>query len=88
MGSSSSSGLGGFGGRGNQGGSGSGGQGPQQPQNIYMEMSLRLLEYKGIEDAAEHIHKCEILWRAKGITTSERKASQFSTTLQVCTQMV
>ncbi|KAH9296815.1 hypothetical protein KI387_028497 [Taxus chinensis] len=85
MGSSSSGGSGGFGGRGNQGGSGSGGQGPQQPQNIYMEMSLHLLEYRGIEDAAEHIHMCEILWHMKGIMASECKASQFTTTLQART---
>ncbi|KAH9304493.1 hypothetical protein KI387_008897, partial [Taxus chinensis] len=82
IGSSGSGGSGGFGGRGNTGGSGSGGQGPHQPQNIYMEMSLHLLEYRGIEDVVEHVHMCEILWHAKGITTSERRASQFSTTLQ------
>ncbi|KAH9299718.1 hypothetical protein KI387_031400, partial [Taxus chinensis] len=52
-----SSGLGGSsgsGGKGNIVGFGSGGQGPHQPQNIYMEMSHRLPEYRGIEDATDH----------------------------------
>ncbi|KAH9327541.1 hypothetical protein KI387_007719, partial [Taxus chinensis] len=64
---------GGSGGRGYIGGSGSGGQGPQQPQNIYMEISLHLPEYRGIEDVAKHVHMCEILWCAKGIMVAERK---------------
>ena len=45
-------------------------------------MSLHLLEYRGIEDEADHVHMCEILWHAKGIKALEHKTSQFSTTLQ------
>ncbi|KAH9331382.1 hypothetical protein KI387_003490, partial [Taxus chinensis] len=54
IGGSSFGGSSGSGGIGNIGGSGSGGQGLQQPQNIYMEMSLHLLKYRGIEDVTEH----------------------------------
>ncbi|KAH9311562.1 hypothetical protein KI387_026597, partial [Taxus chinensis] len=46
IGGSSFSGSGSSEGRGNPEGSGSGGQGLQQPQNIYMEMSLHLPEYR------------------------------------------
>ncbi|KAH9296494.1 hypothetical protein KI387_040082, partial [Taxus chinensis] len=78
---SGSSGSGGGGNTGGNQGSGSSGQGPQ-PHQVFYEMSLHLPNYKGVEDATEHVHKCELLWRAKGITTQERKASQFATTLQ------
>ena len=50
-----------------------------------MEMSLRLPEYRGIEDAIKHVHMCEILWCTKGITDFEHKECHFITTLQVCT---
>ncbi|KAH9292531.1 hypothetical protein KI387_042279, partial [Taxus chinensis] len=86
-GSGGSSGLGGSGGGGNtcgSSGSESGGKGlhPHQSHQVYYEMSLHLPEYRGIEDVTEHVHKCELLWCTKGITTSDRKASQFATTLQ------
>ncbi|KAH9300467.1 hypothetical protein KI387_012050 [Taxus chinensis] len=81
---SRSGGFGGSGGGGNIRGSRSSGHGPHQPQNIYMEMSLHLPEYRGIEDVTEHVHMCEILWHTKGITASECKANMgFQITLRI-----
>ncbi|KAH9328327.1 hypothetical protein KI387_000435 [Taxus chinensis] len=80
-GGSGSSGSGGGGNtRGNRG-TGSGGQGPQPPPQVFFEMSLHLLDYSGIEYATEHVHKCEMLWRVKGITTQDRKAKSICNNL-------
>lgn len=79
-GPSGSGGSGGGNTRGNQGSSL--GQGPQPPPQVFFEMSLHLPDYRGIEDVVEYVHKCEFLWGTKGITTPERKDSQFVTTLE------